>query len=547
MEIPNSVVQEIYDCHKANKLYCLDKATALYQLTNTVDSLYIELFVETMRRMLMGHTQPNIIENNMIKLRHSYRAIIKFIYECCIEDLFSDNIDDNDLNDWSKELLDADKFNETRNRIERYLTNKIEARYEPDSKTIEFFKKESKRNYDVDTYNRWMSRVKPTYYSNQHKEDSLSKKVIAMNKPDILYNMVYSPYLLANNNSFKQTYKVAHEAILSENDVDNDYEFGGFNLFEYYKVYAYITALAMNRLNYYSTSLLLNKIIYGRRNNPSLLLDKKWLIERISEFCKIDLEIVGKIIDLLIYNSDFHKDRIAIYQPLFEINGKICFSSMLVVFSCVQDKLFHLKKKDDNCRVSFSLMAKEKEVLMTDRIINYIQNENEEWIIKRNCLLKINKQSLAEIDICIYDKKHKNLLLIELKWFEKLDGENDDYKTDRKLKDTINSRTDKEIIISKNLKEFIEQNLDSSIEVNQIKSCIISENYSGSVLLEEKLPILDEYLFFNLCDKNVYNMAMIFDKLDRRDYYPSFSPFEHFVDEWEYAGYFIKADRIALN
>ena len=87
---------------------------------------------------------------------------------------------------------------------------------------------------------------------------------------------------------------------------------------------------------------------------------------------------------------------------------------------------------------------------MTERIVNFIlQNSNLKCV--PNYKLILNGHPVAEFDVMVYDENSNSLLLTELKYFFKADGEDGHQKVDFKIQDAIKSRLSKQQLAEKHI------------------------------------------------------------------------------------------------
>ena len=95
----------------------------------------------------------------------------------------------------------------------------------------------------------------------------------------------------------------------------------------------------MAAIGVYKTAYLLSlksesEILY----HPSILYPKERLISDISEVVYVDRDTVREILKDMTYDYEFHKDRVTLYQPLFEVGDNILCSTNMLFHSYVIDR-----------------------------------------------------------------------------------------------------------------------------------------------------------------------------------------------------------------
>ena len=191
------------------------------------------------------------------------------------------------------------------------------------------------------------------------------------------------------------------------------------------------------------------------------------------------------------------------------------FSPSLLYYSDAVDKLLYLVKELNNTPEVISKIAKEREQVMTERIVNFIsQNSNLKCV--PNYKLILNGHTVAEFDIMIYDENSNSLLLTELKYFFKADGEDGHQKVDFKIQDAIKSRLSKQQLAEKHIDVLLSDafGMSSTPKVPKIKSCIVSQNYSGSSFIEDKIAVFDEFLFKHTLSRYDSTLDVLFTNIE---------------------------------
>ena len=80
--------------------------------------------------------------------------------------------------------------------------------------------------------------------------------------------------------------------------------------------------------------------------------------------------------------------------------------------------------------------------------------------------------------------------------------------------------------------------MSTAPKVPKIKSCIVSQNYSGSSFIEDKIAVFDEFLFKHTLSRYDYNLDVLFTNIENDSYIPDMSDAICYHDyTQEYAGY----------
>ena len=205
-----------------------------------------------------------------------------------------------------------------------------------------------------------------------------------------------------------------------------------------------------------------------------------------------------------------------------------------------QDKLLFLFKEQRRNEQVLSKIAHDREAIMTCELVREIKRTSS-LICKTNYKIFEDEKSKAEIDLLIFDPLANKLLLTELKWFYKTDGEFGHFRIDKRIQNSIDIRLRREKIIQDHLSQLMQDCFTEyqHNELPEFMSCIVSKNYSGSAFVDEKIPVFDQYLFLVELEKSKYSLTTFFKDVKEHLYYPTMKELgmeiEHFPVE--YAGY----------
>lgn len=476
------------------------------------------------------------------KIREIYRELLKkaFSFSKHNADFRIPFISESDINLGMNEISNTFDFNPIRRAFELYDMGRYSA--SADDNKLVFVRNDSNRNISADLYSHLVDNVKPLSDTEEHRRinSETFKMMIEPSRADR-----WDPYKSkpTSKDVVKHYYKKAYEKIIIECSEKEDFNFGSHSLEDFRKVYAVLIALGMLRFNsIYSYMLNGNRNKYVDINRPILFGKMVWLVDYVSKITGVTHDKVSLILSELTYDPEFHKDKVTVYQPLFVYNGFFFFSPSFLYYSLPQDKYLFVLKKQRKYEQTISAMAKSREISMTQELCLYIQN-NSDFLCSKNYSIIKNGKSVAEFDLIIYDKKSSKVLLLELKWFFDGDGEQDHMKIDEKINNAVKNRIEKQTIFEKNkamcLKELFDVNNSTDVD---IRSCVLSRNYSGSSFVDEKIPVIDQFLFYKIINESNYDMEKIFKTLDSKSYLPTLDENTiHTVQKTvNYAGYTVE-------
>ncbi len=509
------IKQEIYDFAKNYDFYKNNSfIAACFKLTCAVEDSFLNLLLYGTLSLQFGSI-PNLQD----KFRGAYREALKNAYRFCKSSTGKDEseIDNSELETVCKILTEYFSFNEIRNLFEQTQLGKYTVQINSDNE-ITFIRNISKRSINSELYARWANNEKPE--SELKKASNIAEKELYryMVDPKCCKFWDITDPTLSTLSQFKKVYNFALEKVKSDSEELDNYDFGEFNTEEFHKVYAVLVAMSVTIINYHFVSRLMRKIEINR-NKPIAIIKYPQLIDLAQKSTGLSNKKVKSVIETIIYNPQIHTDKITIYQPLFRLDDIIFFSPSIIYYSITYEKLLYLAKSSTELQPMISKLAKEREGIMLSDLCDYIDT-NSQLLYLSNFIIKDANKPVAEFDLILYDEVNKKMLLTELKWFFSGDGEFDYAKIDRKIESAISDRIKKEAIAKKHLKEIQEElNIqeDSNIE---IKSCIVSKNFSGSDFIDDDLAVFDEFLFKLLLEQTEFNLSKVFEKLKDKSYLP---------------------------
>ena len=344
---------------------------------------------------------------------------------------------------------------------------------------------------------------------------------------------------------FKKVYKFALEKVKSDSEELDNHDFGEFNTEEFHKVYAVLVAMSVTITNYHFVSRLLQKIEVNN-NKPIAIIKYCKLIDLAQNCTGLSQEQVKSVIKAIIYDPQIHIDKITIYQPLFLLDDTLFFSPSIIYYSITYEKMLYLAKRSTKLQPMISKLAKEREEIMINDLCDYIDTNSQLLYLTNYTITDANKP-IEEFDLIIYDEVHKKMLLTELKWFFSGDGEFDHAKIDKKLEYTISDRIKKETIAKEHLNKIQKElNIQEDSDI-EIKSCLVSKNFSGSDFIDDDLAVFAEFLFKLLLEQTEFNLSKLFNKLNDKSYLPDMNSvgYCYVPRSVEYSGYKINFEGLA--
>ena len=529
-----NIKNEIYSFPKSFDFFkSNDFASASYKLTCDIEEIFLGLLSTEV--VFSNYDKIGICQD---KFRGGYRTALKWAYDYCVDtdNRFQPLLCKYEFASCNHIISEAQRFNNIRNCFERVDLGKLKVKL-IDGKHIKFDLPASSRSINADLYARWIDHES---YGDIEKKKTLKydeKTFVHMIAPE--YKGVWNDFSKTpiDTQLFSRVYRDCLNKIKFDTEDYSNINFGLFTLDDFEKVYATLMALGIMNFNYQRK--LREKSPSLKGNIPIVFSEISLLIQFIYDNSKVKRKAAKCILELLSYNPEFHKDKITIVQPLFSFGKFIFYSPSLLYYSDAVDKLLYLIKEQNNMPEVISKIAKEREQVMTERLVHYISEKSNLKCVS-NYKLTNNGLPIAEFDILIYDNNTNSLLLTELKHFFKADGEAGHQKVDFKIRDSIKSRLSKQLLAEKHIDTLFGEAFEISnlSTLPKIKSCIVSQNYSGSSFLDDKIAIFDEFLFKHTLSRYNYRLGDLFDSIDSDSYIPDMSKNISYHDYTEgYAGY----------
>ncbi len=494
---------------------------ALFRATNLVDELSINSLL---------NLRPNT-EEEQTMLRFSYMSLIKKIHRFIVktDDIIDEASLEKSFDDLTNEFFDATIFNRIRNSFDRVQTGTMNVELVDGVVNFEY---NNIRNINADLYSRWVDTEKPFLNAavslNESSSQQSIKDFFEKEYNDLWDKKKEKP---RNVNKMKLIYNNCYSKMVDELfDVKEDIEFKEFTLDQFRKVYSAIQAFGIVKVNSYIRDIIKKKT---KTINPSVLMNYDDFIYYLISISNVEKKVVIDIVDMLLYDYEFHETRVGIYQHIFKSGNKIFYSSILTYNSMPQDKILYYLNKKGNNQQAITKIAHKRETLMTEGIMNFLK-QTSNLKSKEGYVLYKNGKPAAEYDLIIVDVENKSILVCELKWFIKNDGELDLLYIDRKLEESIDIRIERLNLFKENKNEIISELFNIDIDnTYEIFGCIISENHVGSANIDDKLPIFDRFAFYFSLDSVSYNLKK-FNKIIKEAEYLPVPPYETDYEMFEY-------------
>ena len=470
-------ISEIKNCFRNCAIYSKSLKQSIFDFTNAFDYMFSEIV---------------ITENNLSDLyREGYQTAIKNSFALNHDGGFNQRFNYENIKEFDAEFRELREFNFMRNTFDRYQNGNYDAVM--NNNVLEFTFNKEMTNIYRDIYSRAICNNLP--FSKYDKDEITTQPIFdyigfyLMRNLNFESKKIFKPH----NSEWRKCIDMCFQTFT--HSFPRYVKFADYSIADFLLVYASLKSLAVYKIAYFMKKKVC-KLTISPDEFPSVFYPKVRLINDIASVVELKTKTVESIINDLIYDYDFEKNMISLYQPLFEIDGNILFSSYLLCFSNEQDKLvkvFSYNNKEKNAISEISIYKAE---LMTTAYEQIIENFFPNLTTFRNCKLFLNGLVNKEIDLVIADDKNKILLLTELKWRQKVDNEFDSFKKERLINGDILSRIEAEKAVKENLDLFIKQNSLPTKYANYIvESIIIEKEYSGGANSNSDIPVLDDPLF----------------------------------------------------
>ena len=510
------IIENIYKAHEQSGLFDESLENVLFKFTNAYDSLFLDEMRSSINKarkgLLLSLDNPN---RNFDLLRHAYRACIKFAYESCKPGVFNQKCSRLDINAYEKELEETVQFNFIRNTIDRYRLRKYSVSLEEGS--LHFSNIKGKRPIVYDIYSRIFADMIPGGKQSKDNVDvfnfntELARQ--SMNKQEFQSKKIFKPakhVLLPVINKLLLYY-------LKDLDIDINLLRGkDYYLGEYLIVYSYFSAIAFFKTAYLLSLRGENDLV----NQPALVYPKERLVSDIKEITGLSEKSIQKVMRDMVYDYEFHKDKVTVFQPVFEIGDFYVCSCNMLFHSYIVDKVMKYFDNRGTNKPDLTLYHKYMSDRMNNRMADNLPILYPNLITYKNCILTIDNKPQSEIDLLAFDTTSKTALLIELKNYTPVDNDADALRKEHHINEAIESRLIRDKRVLDNLKLFFKQNKIPETYLNySFSSLLVTDSYSGGVNVKEDIKVVDEALFYNLLSLSKGNLSEMIKSIETKQFF----------------------------
>lgn len=507
-----SKIKELYELHKSSGLYNDSFENVIFKFTNAYDYSFLELY----RNARMGKPAPKEEDvDGFDRLRQAYRACIKFVNEDCRHGEFKQTLTLSDIRDFQKEMKETIQFNFIRNVVDRYNLKRFTATENEGVLTFKHIK--SDRSIVYDEYQR---NIADTIPLSKHAKDNINVfdfnlKIIeiARNKPEFQSKKIFKP---AKHILLELIYELV-PYYLDGLDVEISTLKGKeYYLGEYLIVYCYLVAIGIYKTAYLVSLRFDNDQVY----QPSIVYPKERLVEDIMDTTGMPEETVRQVLSDLTYDYDFHKDRLTIYQPIFEVGDSILCSTNMLFHSYVIDKIMKYFDIKGTNKEDLTTYHRYRAEVMNHRMADNLPLMYPNLKVYENCILRIDGKSKSEIDLVVFDDTTKTTALIELKNYTPVDNEEDAINKEKRINEAIKARLVRDKLVVDNIEAFLKQNnIPSKYADYKYYSLLVTNTSVGGVGIKESIKVVDEALFYNLLSICQGSLLGTLDSIDSGEFF----------------------------
>lgn len=507
-----SKIKELYELHKSSGLYNDSFENVIFKLTNAYDYSFLELA----RNARTGKPAPKSEDvYEFDRLRQAYRACIKFVHEDCASGEFKQILKLPDLRDFQKEMKETIQFNYIRNIVDRYNLNRFTA--SENNGVLTFKHVESDRSIIYDEYQRNIADEIPLAKNAKDNVNvfDLNLRIIeiARNKPEFQSKKIFKP----SKNKLLELINELVPYYLDGLDVEiSSLKGKEYCLGEYLLVYCYLVAIGMYKIAYLVSLRFDNDQVY----QPSIVYPKERLVQDIIETIGMPEKTVRQILFDLTYDYNFHKDRLTIYQPLFEVGDCFLCSAYLLFHSYVIDKIMKYFDSKGTNKEDLSLYHRYRAEVMNHRMAYNLPLMYPNLKVWENCVLRIDGIRQSEIDLVVFDDITKTAALVELKNYTPVDNETDAINKERLINKAIEWRTVKDKLVVENIQMFLKQNkIPQKYADYNYHSLLVTNSSVGGDGIKESIKVVDEALFYNLLHIFQGSLLATLDAIDSGEFF----------------------------
>ena len=512
-----SKIKDIYEAHKQSGLYEDSFENVIYKLTNAYDYFYLEPFrfmIDKARRGL-PYNPDDANWEAINTYRHAYRACIKFVHEDCAHGEFNGKINLNDIQDYQQEIKETVTFNYIRNTIDRYKLGRYKASFVGDKLCFEH--KQGERSLIYDAYSRHIADEIPGGKNSKDDINVVDFNVmiaeLASKKQEFQSKKLFKP---ANHVIREMVYDLVDYYLGDLSSKIGYLQATTYALGQYLLVYCYLAAIGVYKTAYLLSLKGDNDLIY----QPSIIYPKERLVSDISEVTYVDEKSIRAILKDMTYDYEFHKDRVTLYQPIFEIGDSILCSTNMLFHSYVIDKVMKYFDCKGTNKEHLSIYHRYMADKMNHRMADNLPLMYPNLVTFENKTLLIGKSVKAEVDLLVFDTYSKTAAFVELKNYTPVDNDADAQRKEERINDAIKSRLEKDKRVLENLELFFKQNDIPLDYLNyQFSSLVVTNSFAGGVDIKENIKVLDEALFYYLLHLCYGNLKEFIDFVEKGEFF----------------------------
>lgn len=416
---------------------------------------------------------------------------------------------------------------------------KASAKLYNDGKGVEFSYLQDNRNR-IEIYDLMRSNNKKNSYINNGIEDfdiDLINKIEAI---DIYIEDNKLKYDI-DEKIWGQIYKICKEIVDSNSELPEIWDFNGFTLGDYKKVWAAL--LSQSFIHYIKC---IKSGITGMAVEYCVVLKTKdELINFIQKLVSVEYEVIRNIINLITYSQEYYDKKIdLIWSPIVPVkDDSIAISPSLIMYSNPERNIISLINKVKQS--TYSRLSSSKEEIMVTEFINEVSKYP-------NIKVESNRPlpgNLPDVDIVMFDKSTETLLVCELKWLLETDSIQEVLERDKDI--------EKGKVQCGKIYNYITENIDDVLNrfygkqqynPKKIYSCVVTRNNIGTSKLSDDIKVIDEKKLYELIGKFNGNLNIVTEIIDNEKYFEGVEKhFKTFKHEVSYGGYKFKFDVFDMN
>ena len=464
------------------------------------------LITASMRKQYISYLET-FDTNYVDQCVEQFRTILKFIFMVDNENGDIPEEESNVVSEFSKMIDEfVNKYTPVRNYLEQCELETRKIRFD------EYEEKFVEDDYDdYSNYSRMIDRVKK-FPSSDIKEKCISSMGKYLERIKFKTDIFKDRFFMSLMDDYIEICRL-------DSEIKFEYDFGDFT---YSELLSFCAAL----------KIIADFYTYMMIRKDCLPIPNDTLVNGISKLTGLNKEKVQRFIDYQTYDYSYQKNKLTLIQGLIKINGKFYFYPITINLGLLPLKMYRLITYygKEKYRIQIAKISKEKERQMTDEIKEKLQKYD--LLIETNYKKQSQMKTLAEYDMLVFDKKSKNLYIMEFKWFFVGDGEKEHKILDNKLADAVEHRFEKDKYIMENPQKVCDE-LFNKEKVQNVYELLISQNFGGNI--KHEMTVIDfETLQWSIEEHESFSDLINFFLTDE---YRKSIPVESRIVETEIEGY----------